>query len=169
MTTRRSEVLRRVDAALEQPEIRASFEEYKRLFAVAQALYPSQAHEPATIVASAKAHSVVDLIDPRGELPREAVYRYLANVAVDEMLPAHPAGARKPSLIVELSPGRLHGARDKVRAQLIAEVRAGLPRDHVPARGRELAAKRWPVPKDPADREAERKRVDAIMRDARTT
>jgi hypothetical protein len=169
--TARSAILRSVDDALERADVRAAFEEYKRLVAVATALpIPSEAHVHAMIVAEIQAHRVVGVVDPDGALPGEVVYRRLVNVAMDEMLPDHSGGVAKPSFVIKLPAGRMRGSRDKARRQLIGEVRAGnLTDDQIITRGRELAPERWPIVEahDPMARDAERHRVDDIWRHAR--
>lgn len=104
------------------------FEDYKRLLAAVTALEPgTPEHHQEALTASVQALLLVEAIDPDGSLPREAVYRHLANVAVDEMLPANPVGLSKPTLTVVLPPGRLNGSRPTVRAQLIEEIRNRRP------------------------------------------
>lgn len=165
---RRSAILRTIEEAIERPETRAAFDELRERFAVADALpKATPEHHAATARLVEQVHAVGAMVDPDGRLPSRSVAFHLVNLAVLEMLPAHPYGIAQPQLAVPLPSGRLRGSRTPGRAAVISRLRndPGMVDAAVEAAGRELDPDAWPEPGHD-DYDSRRKRIARLRTDA---
>jgi hypothetical protein len=163
----------RIDRVLAQPQVRAGFEEFRHHFAVAAGRHDSgdkRGHLAALAEGRAVAWRIVDAIvaEPEnGNLPREEVFRYLKNVAMQEMVGPMAKEDRiiLSELDVRLPPGRPPTHRPKARQQLIDELRKRpeMPDWRVEERARALEVWRHDQADDRANRN---KRIRRLRRDA---
>jgi hypothetical protein len=174
VASRRREMRRRprIDEVLARPDMRAELEELKRLFGLA-AHHHQHRDAEAQMAALLEGRDValrivagVRALPVNATLPPEAVYRYIANVAHQELL-GEQARADDVNLLelrVRFPAGRPPTSRSKAREQLIAEVRArpDMPDYLIADRGRSLGV--WTL--DQADDPTSRRRRIARIRAA---
>lgn len=163
---------RRIDDVLVRPDMRAELEELKRLFGLAAHHHQNRDAE-AQMAALLEGREValrivagVRALPANATLPPEAVYRYIANVAHEELLgeQARVDDVNLFELRVRFPAGRPPTSRSNARERLIAEVRArpDMPDFLIRDRGHTLGV--WAA--DQADDAANRRRRIARIRAA---
>lgn len=163
----------RIDAVLALHTVRAELEEFERLFGLAadrqgtgddegHLAAASQAREVALRIAAA-----VRAAPGNATLPEEAVYRYVANVAHQELLGerAKEDDIKLMELGVRLPAGRPPTRRPRARQRLIEEVKArpDMPDYRIVDLGLQLGVWTSDQAQDPANR---RKRIKRLREDA---
>lgn len=163
----------RIDAILTRPAVRSDLEELKRLVGLA-AERSRDADQPGHVAAALDARDVALRIvgvvcseTGNSTLPREQVYRYVANVAHQELLGPQ---AKAEDLVlfelgVRLPAGRPPTSRPRARQTLIDEIRSRpeLPDWRIEARARELEVWAPDQADDPAN---VRRRIRRLRSDA---
>lgn len=162
----RSARLDRITRAIDDPPIRAMFEEYKRLVGLAAERHDA-GDEPGHVAASTDAvrqAGIVIAALPAG-LPDRETFRVLWNLAMGEMLPEHPLGIARPAFTVRVPRGRSAGARGAKRAELIRRLQSqpSITDAELVRLGQEIAD--WPAD-DQDDYDARRKRIGRARHDA---
>jgi hypothetical protein len=162
-----------VDRVLAQPHVRAQFEQFRHHFAVAAGRHDEgdadgyQAALAEGRIVGWRIVGAITAIPENGNLPGEEVFRYLKNVAMQEMIGARAKQDRiiLSELVVKLPRGRRPTQRPKARQQLIDEIRAqpGMSVLQIAARARALGAWGRDQADDPASKH---KRIVRLRRDA---
>jgi hypothetical protein len=159
----------RIDAVLGLPTVRAELEEFKRLFGLAADHVDAgdaEAHLAAAFQAKAVALRIVAAVraEPgNATLPDRAIYRYVANVAHQELLGEQ---AKDDDIIlmelgVSLPAGRPPMRRPRARQRLIEELKArpDMPDYRIADRGLQLGVWTSDQAQDPANRQRRIKRI----------
>lgn len=163
----------RIDAVLALHEVRAELEEFKRLCGLAadrRGAGDDEGHLAALFEARTVALRIVAAVRAapgNATLPEEAIYRYVANVAHQELLGelARKDDIKLMELGVRLPAGRPPTRRPRVRQRLIEELKArpDMPDYRIEDRGLELGVWTSDQAHDPANT---RKRIRRIREDA---
>ena len=163
----------RIDAVLALRDVRAELEEFKRLFGLAAERLNAGDHEghlrtalDARVVALRIA-TAVRAEPANATLPEEPVYRYLTNVAQQELLEerAKNDDIKLMELGVRFPAGRPPMRRSRARQELIEELKArpDMPDYLIEDRGLQLGA--W-TSDQANDRASRRRRIKRVREDA---